>query len=249
MHDQKTKPSLLFIHGFRGNHLGLEEVVNRFKDLGYSVYCPDIPPAYNMQNENLKTLDDFTAEGYATWIANYILENKLDQPILIGHSMGSIIAAATASKYPSLINDQIFFLSPISEHTPRFIRFIIPLITFIPNKLVSFVVTKYLIGTIGKPHFKSILKITNHCAAKFTSKSDEIKAAKFSVQYAISDFNFQKTCFFIAGKEDRLNRISQTKKVAAKFHGKTTFIAKTGHLINYEIPDELFKLIYQELPK
>ena len=163
--------------------------------------------------------------------------------------MGSIIAAATASKYPSLINDQIFFLSPISEHTPRFIRFIIPLIAFIPNKLVSFVVTKYLIGTIGKPHFKSILKVTNRCAAKFTSKSGEIKAAKFSVQYAISDFNFQKTCFFIAGKEDRLNRMSQTKKVAAKFHGKTTFIAKTGHLINYEVPAELFKLIYQELPK
>ena len=242
-----TKPTLLFIHGFRGNHFGLEEVIQKFRDLGYPIYAPDIPPAYNTQNESLPKLDDFTANGYATWIADYILNNNLDRPILIGHSMGSIIAAATADKYPNLINQKIFFLSPISEHTPSFIRTVIPLIAFLPNKLISFIVTKYLIGTIGKSHFKQILNTTMLCAEKFTNTKDEIAAAKFSVQYAISDFNFDKTCFFIAGKEDRLNRPSQTKKVAEKFKGKITFIQKSGHLINYEVPEELFSLINQDL--
>lgn len=247
MTTKKEKPALLFVHGFRGNHFGLEEVITKFKDLGYPVYAPDIPPAFNTQSEKLPTLKNFTAEGYATWIADYILDKNLDRPILIGHSMGSIIAAATAEKYPNLINEKIFFLSPISEHTPKFISTIIPLIAFIPNKLISFIVTKYLIGTMGKPHFKQILDTTMLCAKKFTSISDEIKAAKFSVKHAISDFNFTKTCFFIAGREDRLNHPMKTKKVAEKFNGKATFIQKSGHLINYEVPDELFALINQDL--
>ncbi|TWO99507.1 alpha/beta fold hydrolase, partial [TM7 phylum sp. oral taxon 351] len=99
MTTKKEKPALLFVHGFRGNHFGLEEVITKFKDLGYPVYAPDIPPAFNTQSEKLPTLKNFTTEGYATWIADYILDNNLDRPILIGHSMGSIIAAATAEKY------------------------------------------------------------------------------------------------------------------------------------------------------
>ena len=81
MTTKKEKPALLFVHGFRGNHFGLEEVITKFKDLGYPVYVPDIPPAFNTQSEKLPTLKNFTAEGYATWIADYILDNNLDRPI------------------------------------------------------------------------------------------------------------------------------------------------------------------------
>lgn len=242
-----SKPTLLFIHGFRGNHLGLTETADFFRKAGYPVYSPDIPPAFNLQDEKLPTLKKFTADGYATWVAEYILNNHLDRPVLIGHSMGSIIAATTAEKYPNLIHDKIFFLSPISAPTPIFLRFIIPLIGFLPNKLICYIVTKYLIAPIGKPKLRQILDTTYRCAEKITSTKDEIKAARFSTRHSIFDFNFQKTVFFIAGDEDKLNHIAQTKKVAAKFHGKTTFIPHAGHLINYELPQELYQLIAKEL--
>ena len=93
---KKQKPTLLFVHGFRGNHFGLTEIIQKFEALGYSTYCPDIPPAFNTKEETLPKLTSFTAESYATWLADYILDNKLDHPVLIGHSLGSIIAAATA---------------------------------------------------------------------------------------------------------------------------------------------------------
>ena len=244
---KKQKPTLLFVHGFRGNHFGLTEIIQKFEALGYSTYCPDIPPAFNTKEETLPKLTSFTAESYATWLADYILDNKLDHPVLIGHSMGSIIAAATAEKYPNLIHEKIFFLSPISEPTPNFLRPIIPLIAFIPNKLVGYIVTKYLIGTLGKPQLTKILETTYLCAEKFTSLSDQIKAAKFSVRHSISDFSIKKECFFIAGVEDRLNHQKQTQKVAANFHGKAFFIKKSGHLINYEVPDQVFDLIQDNL--
>ena len=243
----QKKPPLLFVHGFRGNHLGLFDIIQNFETLGYEVYCPDIPPAFNTQEEVLPALKDFTVEAYATWLADYILDNKLDHPILIGHSMGTLIVAATAEKYPNLIHQKVFFLSPISEPTPKFLRSIIPLIAFVPNKLVCYVVTRYLIGTLGKNQLPKILNLTYQCAKKFTSIPDEIKAAKFSVSHSISDFNFNKDCYFIAGTEDKLNRQEQTKKTAAKYNAKVHFIKKSGHLINYEVPDQLSEIIQSYL--
>lgn len=243
----QKKPPLLFVHGFRGNHLGLFDIIQNFETLGYEVYYPDIPPAFNTQEEVLPALKDFTVEAYATWLADYILDNKLDHPILIGHSMGSLIVAATAEKYPNLIHQKVFFLSPISEPTPKFLRPIIPLIAFVPNKLVCYIVTRYLIGTLGKNQLPKILNLTYQCAKKFTSIPDEIKAAKFSVSHSISDFNFNKDCYFIAGTEDKLNRQEQTKKTAAKYNAKVHFIKKSGHLINYEVPDQLSEIIQSYL--
>ena len=247
MTTKKEKPALLFVHGFRGNHLGLFDIIQNFETLGYEVYCPDIPPAFNTQDEALPRLKDFTADAYATWLADYILNNKIDHPILIGHSMGSLTVAATAEKYPNLIHQKVFFLSPISEPTPKFLRPIIPLIAFVPNKLVCYIVTRYLIGTLGKNQLPKILNLTYQCAKKFTSIPDEIKAAKFSVSHSISDFNFNKDCYFIAGTEDKLNRQEQTKKTAAKYNAKVHFIKKSGHLINYEVPDQLSEIIQSYL--
>ena len=245
--DTDQKPTLLFIHGFRGNHFGLSAITKFFKTRGYSVYCPDIPPAFNTKKEHLPKLDTFSADSYATWVANYILDKKLDRPILLGHSLGSIIVATTAEKYPNLIHQKIFFLSPISKKAPSFIKYLIPLIKIIPNKLVSLVVTLFLIAKAGKPQLRNILKLTFQCAEKFTSKNDQIKAAFFSIKHSISDFNFNKQAFFIIGKQDKMNSVSQTTQVAKKYQGKVFLLEDTGHLLNYEDPLEVCKITHKKL--
>ena len=241
------KPTLVFIHGFRGNNLGLKKTVDYFRSKGFDCYVPDVPPAFNTQKERLPKLTAHTAEGYAKWVADYILEKKLDHPILIGHSMGSIICAATAEKYPELINDKIFFLSPICVTPPKFICNLAPLSVILPTNLISYITTKYLIVPKDKETFKSVLSITKKCAEKFTSKRDSGRAAKFSISYAISDFDFDKKCVFIAGESDKLNSQKQIKAVAKKFKTTPIFLKKSGHLINYECPEVLSKTIEQNL--
>ena len=243
----KKKPALLFIHGFRGNHLGLEETVAYLKTKGYECHVPDVPPAFNTQNEKLPELSAHTADGYAKWVADYIREKKLDHPILVGHSMGSIICAATAEKYPELINEKIFFLSPICVTPPKFICNLVPLSVILPTKTIAYITTKYLIVPKDKQTFKDILAITKKCAEKFTSKRDSGRAAKFSVRYAISDFNFDKKCVFIAGESDKLNSQEQIKNVAKKFGATPNFLKNSGHLINYECPVILAETIEKNL--
>lgn len=52
---------------------------------------------------NAKPQPNATFKNWETCIANYIKENKIDKPILIGHSMGGGLALALAADYPELI--------------------------------------------------------------------------------------------------------------------------------------------------
>lgn len=241
------KPTLLFIHGFRGNHLGLKDTMDYFEDKGYACFAPDIPPAFNTQKGKNPELTGYTADGYAKWVADYIIEKKLNRPILIGHSMGSIICAATAEKYPELINDKMFLLSPICVTPPKFIGFLSPLTVILPKNAVSYVTTKYLLVPKDKQVFKNVLKITKKCAKKFTGRMDTGRAARFSMKYSISDFDFKKDVVFIAGESDKLNSKDQVKNLAKKHNTKPIFLEKSGHLINYECPVLLAEEIEKNL--
>jgi alpha/beta hydrolase fold (fragment) len=247
MKKSDQKPPILLIHGFRGNHLGLAEFQKLLEAEGYQVFNPDIPPAFNTQDETLPIFTDFTKDGYADFIANYILDKHLDHPILIGHSMGSILAAAAAEKYSHLIHDKIFFLSPIATHPPKFILPLIPLMALVPNKFIGYVCTEFLIASAHRPKKRQILDLTYKCSRKITSVRDEISAAFFSMSHSISDFNFKKQAYFIAGSKDRMNPSRKVREIAEKFHAEVNFIPQTGHLINYEVPEKIAELVLPKL--
>lgn len=228
----RKKIPLLFIHGFRGNHLGLQAIADTFKS-DYDVHVPDLPPVGNSQ------LDQYTADSYAEWVANYILDHHLDHPILIGHSLGSIIAAATAERYSELINDKIIFLAPISQKPARVFSWITPAVIILPNRAVGWVTTKYLFVPRDRKLFKQTLKITHECAAKFVSRLDVAKAAKFSALHSISDFDFHQHALFIAGETDRLNSEIQTRAAVQKYGAEVIFLKNCGHLLNYECPERV----------
>jgi alpha/beta hydrolase fold (fragment) len=247
MKKSDQKPPILLVHGFRGNHLGLAEFQKLLEAEGYQVFNPDIPPAFNTQDETLPIFTDFTKDGYADFIANYILDKHLDHPILIGHSMGSILAAAAAEKYSHLIHDKIFFLSPIATHPPKFILPLIPLMALVPNKFIGYVCTEFLIASAHRPKKRQILDLTYKCSRKITSVRDEISAAFFSMSHSISDFNFKKQAYFIAGSKDRMNPSRKVREIAEKFHAEVNFIPQTGHLINYEVPEKIAELVLPKL--
>ncbi len=232
------KKSIIFVHGFRGSSLGLEKLAGYFDKKNYDVYVPDIPPAGD------ESLPEYSPRFYARFLARYIKDNDIKNPILVGHSMGSIIVAAMAERYPELINKKIIFLSPISCRTAGFFKFISPLSALLPNKLVGYITTKYLFVPKDKRLFKETLLLTYHCGENYCRRLDIYKAAKFSTDYAISDFTFDsKEPCIIAGDKDRLMSHKKTDALATKLNIKPIYIKNAGHLINYETPSEIAKHI------
>ena len=224
------KQPLLFIHGFRGNKLGLEELASNFPAKNYDVHLINIPPAGG------KSLPEYTARHYAHFVERYIQKNKLERPILIGHSMGSIVAAAVAERYPEKIADKIVFLAPISKKPSAFFAALTPLTAILPNKLIGYITTKFLFIPNDKKLLEKTLRTTYRCGADYTSKSDIFKAARFSVSCSISDFEFKKDAAFISGEHDKLIPRAKTEQIASSLHAKTVYIKDSGHLLNYEEP-------------
>lgn len=224
-----SKQNLILIHGLRGNHLGLAELADYLKPY-FNVFVPDIPPAGN------KSLKEYSKDTYADFIADYIKTNKISHPILVGHSMGSIIAAAVAEKYSDLIDDRIVFLSPISTKPAKFFAMLTPLTAVLPNKLIGYITTKYMYIPHDKKLLKKVLAITYQCGSDYTTKNDVYQSAKFSAACSIADLKFKQKALFLSGEKDRLIPLKKTEALAKKLDAKSDIVPNTGHLLNYEDP-------------
>jgi pimeloyl-ACP methyl ester carboxylesterase len=93
----KGKQSILFIPGFASSGEVWNETKTAFEKnftcytftmAGFAGVKPQLNPSF---------------ENWKTEIANYIQNNKIEKPIIVGHSMGGGLALALAADYPDLI--------------------------------------------------------------------------------------------------------------------------------------------------
>jgi len=230
----KEKPTLVFVHGFRGAPKGLADVAAPLKSAGYPVFLPEIPPTG--KNNSLPSYDP---ETYVNFLENYLKINKIKNPILIGHSMGSIICAAFAEKRPDLINEKIIFLSPIVSKVIKPIASLSPLITLLPNRPIDVLTFNYLYIRKGKEKTvrKKAWALSKTKKSDFSSPEALRLSAKFSSSFSLSNFDFKKKVLFILGDKDRLVSVKKAKKIAERYNAKLEVIKNSGHIMTYENPE------------
>ena len=237
------RPDLILIHGFRGSPLGLKTLADDLTNISYTVHTPSMPPF-----GGATSLQDYTPENYASYVAEYITENHLERPVLIGHSMGSVIAAATAHVYPHLINHKLILLSPISGKTAKPFVAAAPLSAIVPRHIVDYATTRYLFVPHDRDLFRQALDLTHACSDDQPPRRNDMAAvAKFSARYSVNDFNLTQEVFMLAGERDRLVGKRKTLALAKKLQAELRFIPGSGHLHNYEKPHETTALIAEFL--
>jgi pimeloyl-ACP methyl ester carboxylesterase len=83
---------IILIHGYRGNHRGLEAIAGALDD--FNVYIPDLPGFGKSEAFE----HSHSIQNYSQWLGGFIAALRLSsKPILLGHSFGSIICAAFAA--------------------------------------------------------------------------------------------------------------------------------------------------------
>lgn len=274
-------PAIVLLHGLRGAPVGLADIKSSLEKLGYTVYTPAVPPFAGADfaeknaritgparetnsvvnnpvlSESAPKSPAFTPKAYADYFKTWLEDHNIEHPILIGHSMGSLVVSSIANFYPDLIDERIILLSPISERANLIFRVVSPLASLLPSRLVDFVTTKFLYT--GRTHdpFQAVMKTTHACGDdnRHLSVKNLRKATSFSVKYGVSDIlktpGNLKICL-IAGEKDRLISQKATKKLKNTLNTELYFIPGTGHIHNYEKPQETADLIdkfIQENPK
>ena len=119
---------VLLIHGFRGDHHGLEIIANYLLKLipNVSIISPDLPGfgrsadlPENTRDEGAQGEDNINA--YVAWLNNFVKhtnparEDAQPLPLhLVGHSFGSILTSAFAAAHPASLA-RLSLINPISE--------------------------------------------------------------------------------------------------------------------------------------
>ena len=124
---------VLLVHGFRGDHHGLEIIANYLLKLipNVSIISPDLPgfgrsadlpegtQGKNTRDENAQGEDNINA--YVAWLNNFVehtnptREDAQRLPLhVVGHSFGSIVTSAFAAAHPNSLT-LLSLINPISE--------------------------------------------------------------------------------------------------------------------------------------
>ena len=80
--------TLVFIHGYRGEHHGLEPVVANLR--GVRIIAPDLP-GFGASQPLASGRHDIA--GYSAWLGAFVTTLGLERAVVLGHSFGSIIVS------------------------------------------------------------------------------------------------------------------------------------------------------------
>lgn len=91
-----SRPPVVFLHGAGGTH---QHWLYQVRDLpGAATYALDLPGHGRSEGSGSDSI-----AAYGDWLVAFLNEAKVDQAILVGHSMGGGLALDVALRYPDRI--------------------------------------------------------------------------------------------------------------------------------------------------
>lgn len=251
-----VKPTLIMIHGFRGTHHGLLLIAKSLK--GFNIIIPDLPGFGRGPK-----LAKYDLDSYVDWLHSFITKQGLTrQPLLMGHSFGTIICAAYAKKYPKSIQ-RLILVNPIgapaldgpNKTMSKLAILYYKVGTKLPEKpanawLSSKVVVRVMSLTMVKTKDKGLRTYIHHqhdrYFSRFHNPQSVLESFTTSISHNVGEFakDIPVTTLLIAGTLDDITPLSVQYGLAKKFpNAKLKVIDDVGHLTHYETPERVATLI------
>ena len=243
-----SRPWMLLVHGFRGDHHGLTNLIDGLGE--YNLMVPDLPGF----GESPALRRKHTVDAYAM-ILRELLKHALPMQriFLLGHSFGSIVATRLATDLPQL--RKLILVNPIAELplsaanrtmsmlTAQYYR----LSSILPRKLgygllrsplVVRFMTEFMVES-DDPQIRALAHEQHHrYFSGFASRQvlEEAYQASISNHCAMDAPQVTVPALLIAGERDPLGSIEAQQSLAESFQQKAELevIPDVGHLIHYE---------------
>ena len=248
----KNKPLIVLVHGLRGSHHGLRFVAEALSD-DFEVLTPDIPGSG--ENAELEKQD---LAGHVEWLHGYVAALP-KKPIMVGHSMGSIIVSNYVAKYPEDVQNEVILMSPIfrskwGQMSGRIMSggLTVAMLPFsakqrhkiLASRKVSWMISHFL--TCDKEKQKFIDEEHFAHSGKFTSARALMGDIRTATTREVKSLD-NKRVLMIIGEGDKLTNCRLAAERAEKSGAKLDQVLRAGHLLNYEVPEKVAKKIKQFL--
>ena len=235
--------TVVFLHGLRGDHHGLEPITAHLDAL--RVVVPDLP-GFGASPPLPADAHDIT--GYAAWAAE-LLDAVGGEPVLAGHSFGSIVAAATAVDRPA---PRVWCWSTPSRRAPRgaATRLTVGyhrLAAALPERagtalLRSPVVTRIASVAMATTRDQALRRWIHaehgRYFAGFADRRVLLEAFQASISHDVAEFAPAVTAptLLVAGRARRPSRPWPAQRGLRFPDARLVVVPAVGHLAHYEAP-------------
>jgi pimeloyl-ACP methyl ester carboxylesterase len=232
--------SVVLLHGFPFN----KDIWNPFAEklaAFFKVYIPDLPGFGRSAMPPVSITMDEVGAAINAWI----IKQKLDRPVLIGHSLGGYVALAGAQQNPDLFSGLALFHSTAYADSEEKKQSRTKVLEFIDKNGVEAFTSNFIGALFFNPNHPAIPAVRSVAVAA------TIEAVK-SYTIAMRDrsertdvlLTFPKPILFLAGENDGGIPVDSVRKQAA-IHAKSELklLSETAHMGMFEKENECLEII------
>lgn len=242
---------LVVVHGFRGDHHGLEPVVAQLP--GVRILSPDLP-GFGDSAPLADARHDIA--GYAAWLRAFVDVTGTRDATVLGHSFGSIVV--TAALADGLPNPRAILVNPIAAPAlegPRGVLTRLAVLYYraaavLPERagfglLRNRAIVRVMSEAMAKTRDRSLRRWINDQHDRFFSAFGDrrvvLEAFRASVSSDASTYapRVGVPVLLVAAERDDITPVAAQHRLRALFaDARLEVIPRVGHLIHYETPGE-----------
>lgn len=248
--DPQSPTTIVAVHGFRGDHHGLEPVVAQLS--GFRIISPDLP-GFGESEPLIDATHDI--DGYRRWLTAFVTAvAPSGRFVILGHSFGSIVVSATVAG--GLRADDVVLVNPIAAPAlsgPRGILTRLAVFYYwagaklperlgfalLRNRVIVRVTSLAMVKTKDPELRRWIHNQHDRYFSAFSDRRVVLEAFRASVGNDVSEFaaDIPERTLLIAAEKDDITTVAAQHRLQKLFPDATLqVIDKVGHLIHYEVP-------------
>ncbi len=250
-------PPIVFVHGFRGDHHGLEPIAAHLPQL--RVIVPDLPGFGESE-----ALPRATIDAYAAWLRAFvatIAPTGDDRPAVLGHSFGSIVVAHAAAG--GLDASRIVLINPIAAPALSGANRVGSLLALGYYRAAAALPERAGLALLGAPPIvrgmsafmaktrdrglkRWIHDQHDRYFSRYASRRAVLEAFEASIRHTVGEVasRVDAPVQLIAGDRDDITPLAHQHRLRAQFpDARLSVLPDVGHLVHYERPREAAAVI------
>ncbi|PZE39512.1 alpha/beta fold hydrolase [Curtobacterium sp. MCPF17_031] len=252
--DAGTAPAtVLAVHGFRGDHHGLESIAAHLVSghpTGVRVIVPDLP-GFGV-SDPLPTSD---LDGYVHWLEGFRTALGLDRDtVVLGHSFGSIVVSAAAAA--GLDTRLLVLVNPIAAPALQGPRAVGTAIAIAYYRLGAWLPRPLGLGLLRNRAIVRAMSIAmlksrrpslrrwvhdqhDRYFSAFANRTSVMEAFRTSVTHDVAQFadRIPVPVLLVAAEHDDITAVPEQRALAERLaDAELVVVPGVGHLVHYETP-------------
>ncbi len=244
--------TVVVVHGYRGEHHGLEPVIAQLRDL--RIISPDLP---GFGDSEALTGFRHDIAGYSAWLRAFVDALALPRPpVIIGHSFGSIVVSASVAD--GLAVSRVILINPIAAPAlqgpngfmSRMTLFYYRAGRALPERIGAALLSNWLIvrfmsvflAQSKDPALRRWIHDQHHTYfSRYATRDSVVEGFEASISADVSQVAARITqpTLLIGADRDPITTVAAQEHLASLFpDARLVILTGVGHLVHYEKPVE-----------